>query len=287
MTKVAVLTDSTAYLPAKLVDQYGIHVIPVIVQWGSQRFLDGVDITPTEFHRRLREDPIHPTTTQPNPDEFLRIYEQLATEYDAIVAPLISTELSGTVNSAQIAMSDFDRIPVRVVDTRLTSMGLGFAALAAARAAAQGKPLEEVEEAARAAASRAKVMFIVDTLEYLHRGGRIGGASRLLGTALNIKPLLHLNEGRVDALERVRTKKKAISRMLDLAAQYTDGRPVRAAVIHADALEEAKMLESRVDKRFECLELHVTDLSPAIAFHTGPGTLALAVCPDEVKGSVL
>lgn len=287
MTNVAVLTDSTAYLPAELIDQYGIHVIPAIVLWGSQTLLDGVDITPTEFIRRLREDPIHPTTTQPNPENFLRIYEQLAKEHDAIVVPLISTDLSGTVNSAQIALSDFDRVPVRIVDTQLTTMGLGFAALAAARAASQGKPLEEVEEAARAAASRAKVLFVVDTLEYLHRGGRIGGASRLLGTALSIKPLLHLNEGRVDALERVRTKKRAINRMLDLAAQYAGGRPVRAAVIHVDALEEAKVLESQVAERFDCLELHVTDLSPAISIHTGPGTLGLALCPDEAQVPVL
>jgi len=287
MAKIAVLTDSTAYLPAGLVEQYCIHVIPAIILWGSQRLLDGVDITPTEFHRRLREDPIHPTTTQPNPDEFLSIYEQLAIEHDAIVAPLISSEMSGTVNSAKTAASDFDRVPVRVVDTRLTSMGLGFSALAAARAASRGKSLEEVEEAARIAASRSKVLFVVDTLEYLHRGGRIGGASRLLGTVLSIKPILHLNEGRVDALENVRTKKKAISRMLDLAAQYYVDRTVRAAVIHANAPEEAMALMSQVDRRLECLDLYVTDLSPAISNHTGPGTLGLALCPYKVKGTIL
>lgn len=285
MTKIAVITDSSAYIPQELIDQYSIHVIPLTVLWGSEKLLDGVDITPVEFLQRLTEDPIHPTTTQPNPEDFTIIYEQLATEYDAIVAPLISTELSGTVNSAEVAAKDFSRIPVRIVDSRSTTMGLGFATLAAARAVAQGKSLEEVEEIARSVVSKVKVLFVVDTLEYLHKGGRIGGASRFLGTALSLKPLLHLNEGRVDALEKVRTKGKAVHRMIELAAQYADDRPVRVSVVHAGVPKEAEALKSRVAEQMECLELHVTMLSPAISVHTGPGTLGLAVCPDEVGGS--
>jgi len=285
MTKVAVITDSSAYLPPEFVEQYDIHVVPLTVLWGSETLRDGVDITPAEFLQRLAKDPIHPTTTQPNPEDFSVIYEQLAKDHDAIVATLISDELSGTVNSAQSAASDFDRVPVRVVDSRLTTMGLGFSALAAARAAAQGRSLEEVESAARTAAAMSKVLFVVDTLEYLHKGGRIGGASRFLGTALSLKPLLHLNEGRVDALEKVRTKGKAVNRMIELAAQYADGRPVRVSVVHAGVPQEAEALQSRVAEQMECLELHVTMLSPAISIHTGPGTLGLAVCPDEVGGS--
>jgi DegV family protein with EDD domain len=286
MTKIAVLTDSSAYLPPELVEQYGIHVIPLTVLWGSERMLDGVDITPEEFIQRLAEDPVQPTTTQPNPDDFIVIYEKLADEYDAIVVPLISSELSGTVNSAQIAATDFDRVPVSVVDSRLTSMGLGFSVLAAARAASQGKSLAEVEEAARDAASRVGFLFVVDTLDYLHRGGRIGGASKLFGTALSIKPLLHLHEGRVDALEKVRTKKKAVDRMLELGTQYTNGCPVRAAVVHAGVPEEAEVLKKRVADLFNCQELFITSLSPAIANHSGPGTLCLAVCPEEVEETV-
>ncbi|MCJ7567006.1 MAG: DegV family protein [Anaerolineales bacterium] len=282
MTKIAILTDSSAYLPPELVKQYGIYVIPLTVLWGSETLLDGVEITPAEFLKRLAEDPVHPSTTQPNPDDFRVLYEQLATEFDAIVAPLISDELSGTVNSAQTAANDFNRVPVRVVDTRSTSMGLGFSVLAAARAAAQGKSLEEVEEAARDAAARSRVLFVVDTLEYLHRGGRIGGASKIFGSALNIKPLLHLYEGHVDTLEKVRTKKKAIDRMLDWIAQYTNGRPIQTAVVHAGVPEEAEALKSRVSKQWECPELLLTTLSPAIAIHTGPGTLGLAVCPVQV-----
>jgi DegV family protein with EDD domain len=285
MAKVAVLTDSSAYMPPELVEQNGIHVIPLTIIWGSDTLLDGVDMTPEEFLERLSNDPIHPTTTQPNPEDFTAFYEKLAVDYDAIVVPVISDELSGTLNSAETAASKFDRVPVRVIDTRQASMGLGFAALAAARAAAQGKSLDEVESAARGVASRTRIFFVVDTLEYLHRGGRIGGASRFFGSALNIKPLLHLHDGRVDALEKIRTKNKAVDRMLELADQYVSGRPVWASVIHAGAHAEAVELMGRVAEQFNCLELHLASISPAISVHAGPGTLGLTICPNQDEGS--
>jgi DegV family protein with EDD domain len=280
MAKIAVLTDSSAYMPPELVEQNGIHVIPLTIIWGSDMLLDGVDMTPDEFLERLANDPIHPSTTQPNPEDFTALFEKLAVDYDAIVVPVISDELSGTLNSAETAAAAFDSVPVRVIDTRQASMGLGFAALAAARAADQGKSLDEVESAARGVASNTRIFFVVDTLEYLHRGGRIGGASRLFGSALNIKPLLHLHEGRVDALEKVRTKKKAVDRMLELAAQYANGRPVWASVIQAGAHGEAVELMRKVAKQFDCHELHLASISPAISVHTGPGTVGLTIYPD-------
>jgi DegV family protein with EDD domain len=278
MTKIAILTDSSAYLPQDLINKFKIHVIPLVVIFGEETLLDVVDIDISEFHRRLSEGPIHPSTTQPNPEDFLVLYEKLAEEYDGIVAPLISSELSGTVNSAMVAKEQFDRVPVRVIDSRSTSMGLGQAVLAAARAAADGKSIDEVEQTAREVCEKVKVLFVVDTLEYLHKGGRIGGASRFLGTALGLKPLLHLNDGRVDALEKIRTKRKAIERMLELAKEYANGQPVNISVLHADVPEEAEVLKSTVMDRFECVDLHVTDLSPAIATHAGPGTLGIAIC---------
>jgi DegV family protein with EDD domain len=279
MAKTAIITDSSAYLPDDLIQKYGIHVIPLTVIFGEEMLLDVVDIDISEFHRRLSEGPIHPSTTQPNPEDFTAFYEKLANDYDGILAVLISSELSGTVNSALVAKEAFDRIPVRVIDSRSTSMGLGLAVLAAAEAVAAGKSLDEVEAVAREVCSNVKVLFVVDTLEYLHKGGRIGGASRFLGTALGLKPLLHLNDGRVDGLEKVRTKRKAVDRMLELAGEYANGRPVHAAVIHAAAPDEAETLKSVVMERFNCIDLHVTDLSPAIATHAGPGTLGIAICP--------
>jgi DegV family protein with EDD domain len=279
MAKTAIITDTSAYLPNDLIQRFGIHVIPLTVIFGEEMLLDVVEIGIDEFHRRLSEGPIHPSTTQPNPEDFTALYEKLSNDYDGIVAILISSELSGTVNSALVAKEDFDRIPVRVVDSHSTSMGLGLAVLAAAEAATAGKSIDEVETAAREVCSNVKVLFVVDTLEYLHKGGRIGGASRFLGTALGLKPLLHLNDGRVDALEKIRTKRKAIERMLELAGEYVNNQPVHAAVIHAAAPKEAEALKTTVMNRFNCIDLHVTDLSPAIATHAGPGTLGIAICP--------
>jgi DegV family protein with EDD domain len=280
MAKIGVITDTGAYLPKDLVKQHGLTIIPQIVIWGSERIRDGVDINADEFHERLRTDPVHPTTTQANPEDFLQAYQELGKDHDGIVAVCISSVLSGTVNSATIAADDYDKVPVRVVDTLSVSMGQGFAAIAAARAAAKGAGIDEVENAAIDMASRARILFAVDTLEYLHKGGRIGGASRLLGTALSLKPLLHLNEGRVDALEKVRTKAKAINRLLELISQHVDNRSVCAAVIHADVPEEAQELKARVKELLNCTELHVAELSPAIAVHAGPGTLGVVACPE-------
>jgi DegV family protein with EDD domain len=279
MAKTAIITDTSAYLPNDLIQRFGIHVIPLTVIFGEEMLLDVVEIGIDEFHRRLSEGPIHPSTTQPNPEDFTALYEKLSNDYDGIVAILISSELSGTVNSALVAKEEFDRIPVRVVDSRSTSMGLGLAVLAAAEAATAGKSIDEVEAAARGVCSNVKVLFVVDTLEYLHKGGRIGGASRFLGTALGLKPLLHLNDGRVDGLEKVRTKHKAIDRMLELAGEYANGRPVHVAVIHADAANEVETLKSAVMEQFDCIDLYVADLSPAIATHAGPGTLGIAIYP--------
>lgn len=287
MSNIAIITDSSAFLPDDVVQQLGIHVIPLRVMWGEETFLDNVEIKPDEFYRRLRELPIHPTTTQPNPEDFLALYQKAAPGHDGIVAPLISSELSGTVSSALTAAEEFKTVPVRVVDSRLTSMGLGLAVLAAARAAAAGKSLDEVEQAATAVCSKVKILFVVDTLEYLHRGGRIGGAAKFLGTALGLKPLLHLNEGRVDALEKIRTKRKAIDRMLELGHEYAAGKPVRASVVHANAPDEAEELRGIVEKQFDCLELHVAQLAPAIAAHAGPGTLGIAICPEDRNELVL
>jgi DegV family protein with EDD domain len=279
MTKTAIITDTSAYLPNDLIQRFGIHVIPLTVIFGEEMLLDVVEIGIDEFHRRLSEGPIHPSTTQPNPEDFTALYEKLSNDYDGIVAVLISSELSGTVNSALIAKDEFNRIPVRVVDSRSTSMGLGLAVLAAAEEAAAGKPIDKVEAAAQEVCSKVKVLFVVDTLEYLHKGGRIGGASRFLGTALGLKPLLHLNDGRVDALEKIRTKRKAVDRMLELAREYANGQPVHVAVIHANTADEVEPLKSAIMEQFDCIDLYVADLSPAIATHAGPGTLGIAICP--------
>ena len=238
-------------------------------------------IDPPTFYKRLSHSADIPTTAQASAGEFANLFAEAAHNADGIVGVFISTGLSGTVASALAAQELLPDLPIEVVDSRSTSMGQGFVALAAARAAAEGKGLAEVAAAARELVPRVNVLFVVETLEYLHRGGRIGGASRLLGSALRIKPLLHLTEGRIDALERVRTKRKAVERMLEVMRERVGNAPVHAAVIHANVPEEAVRLQEQVRERFPYAELHLAELSPVIGTHVGPGTVGVAFYAEE------
>jgi len=279
MNNIAILTDSTANLPAEWVKQYAIRVIPLKIQWGSETYLDGIDLTPEEFYMRLSNSKSLPTTSQPSVQDFLKAFENLADEgATGILAPLISSGISGTVDSAQAAVRLFTRVPVEIIDTQITSMGQVMIILAAARAAEQGASLQEVRQAADEVVNRLKVFFAVDTLEYLHRGGRINGASRYFGTALDIKPILFFNsEGKIDALERVRTKKKALQRLIALAEQQADGRPVHVGIVHANVPQAAQEFRDEVEKRLKCKEIFTIEFSPVIGVHVGPGTIGIAL----------
>lgn len=277
--KVAIVTDSTAYLPPEVQGRFRIPVIPLNVLWGEELLKDGVDIDPPTFYRRLQSAKVMPTTSQPSAGEFVDFFRQAAEEKrtDTLVGVFISSALSGTVDSAKMAQEMLGDLRVRVVDSRSTSMGLGFQAMAAAEAAQAGASVEEILDAIRQVQYRLQVLFVVDTLEFLHRGGRIGGAKRYLGTALKIKPLLELEDGKIEAVEQVRTKKKALARLLELAAERKGQPPVaRAAVIHANALEECLALKDEAWALLEPGEIYVSEVSPVIGAHTGPGTLGLA-----------
>ena len=283
MAKLAFLTDSTANLSAELAEKYHIRVVPLKIHWGEETYLDGVDLTPSEFYRRLKSSKTLPTTSQPSPQDFLKAYESLADEGAAgIVVPLISSGISGTVDSARNAAQQFNRVPVEVIDTRITSVGQVMIILAAIRAMEQGAGLQEVKQAAEDVVNRLRVFFAVDTLEYLHRGGRINGAARYLGTALDIKPILFMNsEGKIDALERVRTKKKALQRLITLAEQRAQGKPVYVGIVHADAPEVAQEFQAEVEKRFNCKEIFTSEFSPVIGVHVGPGTIGIGLYTAE------
>jgi DegV family protein with EDD domain len=282
MTKIAILTDSTANLPAEWIKQYNIRVIPLKIHWGNDTFLDGVDITPNEFYARLTHSKFLPTTSQPSPQDFLQAFESLADQADGIVVPLISSGISGSVNSAQAAARLFTRVPVEIIDTHITSMGQVLIILAAARAAEQGKSLEEVRRAADEVVKRLHVFFAVDTLEYLHRGGRINGASRYLGTALDIKPILFFNsEGKIDALERVRTKRKALQRLITLAEQQAIGHPVHVGIVHANVPRAAQEFRDEAEKHLKCKEIFTVEFSPVIGVHVGPGTIGIAIYTED------
>jgi DegV family protein with EDD domain len=279
VTRTAIVTDSGVNIPTSVQEEYGIHIVPLKVIFDGQTFRDGADITPAQFYEKLRAAPELPTTSQPSSGDFVEVYSRLSEEVDAIVSIHLSEDLSGTVKSALAAQQLVNHVPIEVIDSRSASLGLGFVVMAAARAAQDGKSLPEVVAAARELIPRINVMFVVDTLKYLHMGGRIGGASAMLGTALKIKPLLHLYEGEVNPLERVRSKCRATERMLAIMAERLaaeqDGGVLHAAVVHADRPDEAKELKEQVQSRFEPHELYLAELTPAIGTHVGPGTIGL------------
>jgi len=275
--KIAVVTDSTAHIPEEALDGMSIPVIPLWLIWGDERFRDGVDIDPPTFYRRLPDSNIFPTTSQPSAGEFADFFRQAGAGADAIVGIFISSKLSGTVPNAQAARAQLPELTIRIVDSLSTSMSLGFIVLAAARAAAAGRSLDEVVAVAEEIRDRVHILFAVDTLEYLHRGGRIGGAKRLLGTALNIKPLLHLEEGSIEPLAQVRTKRKVVAQMLEIAEERLNGkRMAEAAVLDVDSPEEGDAIAEQVKERFDISTVYRTAVSPVIGAHTGPGTVGIA-----------
>ena len=278
MNKIAIVTDSSSYLPTDFVKRHNIRVIPLKLHWDDVNFEDGVDITPVEFYKRLEKSSTIPTTSQPSAGDFSQVFKELANNYDGIVVPLISSGISGTVASAQAAVSMFSEIPVEIIDTHSTSAGLGLVVTAIAQSVSDGKSLKEIKLLAEDIVNRLNLFFVVDTLKYLHKGGRIGGASRYFGTALSIKPILYLNEeGKIDALEKVRTKRKAIARLIQLAIEKADGKPVNVGVMHANALEEVKNLRDQLLSQLDCKPIEICDISPAIGTHVGPGSIGLAI----------
>lgn len=275
--KVAVAVDSTAYIPEELIDKYNLHVIPLHVNWEGQSLRDNVDIKPDAFYRKLTQAKEMPTTSQPSAGEFFDFYSQIAETAESIVSIHISSELSGTIASAHAAAKLMEDFPIEIVDSRSTSMGLGYLALAAAQAIEQGADHKEAAAAAQAILPRMRLVFVVDTLEYLHRGGRIGGAQRLFGSMLSIKPLLQLEDGRIEPLDKVRTKSKAVQRLLEIAAQSAQNAgALHVTVLNAAAAAEAESLAAQVQDLLKPASLNLVEISPVIGTHTGPGALGLA-----------
>jgi DegV family protein with EDD domain len=278
MRKIALVTDSTSYLPPELVQRYQIAVAPLVLIWGSEAFEDGVDIQPAEFYARLKTATVMPTTSQVTIPKFAEIFQKLLDQECQILAMLISEKLSGTINSAVQAKSLLPAgAPIEIFDSKATAMALGFQVLAVAKAIEQGASLPEALKVAEQAAKSTGVVFAVDTLEFLYRGGRIGGGARFLGTALNFKPILELRDGKVEALERVRTRSKSLDRLIELVEQQVGGRtPLRLASLNANVSEEAHALLEKAAARLGAIEKYDTELSPTIGTHAGPGTIGLA-----------
>jgi DegV family protein with EDD domain len=279
MSKIALVTDSTTYMPPELPRKHNISVAPQVLIWGDQTYKDGVDIQSGEFFTRLKTAKVMPTTSQVSVVSFQEIFEDLVSKDHEVLALLVSAKLSGTIQSAMQAKELMGSAgeKVHVVDSQSVAMALGFQVLAVARALENGAGLKDAIALAERSYQYTGVFFAVDTLEFLHRGGRIGGAQRFVGTMLNMKPILAIQDGRVEGIDRIRTKTKAHDRVLELTVEKVAGRtPVRLATLHANAAEDAKALLSRAEQALKPVESIFTEVSPTVGTHAGPGTVGLA-----------
>jgi DegV family protein with EDD domain len=284
MSKIAIVTDSTSYLPADYVKKYNITVTPLILIWGDETFNDGVDIQPGEFYTRLKTAKVMPTTSQATPATMQATFQPLVDKGYDVLGIFISSKISGTMQSAIQGkeMMGAAGEKVALVDSLSTSLALGFIALATARAAEGGASMQECVKVAEKARDNSGIFFAVDTLEFLHRGGRIGGAQRFIGSALNLKPVLALKEGKVEGVDRIRTKSKAHDRILELVAEQVKGKSnIRLGTLHANAPEDAKALLDRAAKALNPVETMISEVSPVVGTHTGPGTVGLAFSFDN------
>jgi DegV family protein with EDD domain len=275
---VAVVTDSTAYLPADLITRYGIRVVPIHVVIGGVSGDEGLEVTPSDVARALRDRRTDVTTSRATPEDFSRTYRELLDGGAAAVVSIhMSGKLSGTVEAAELAAAEFGHRVV-VLDSRSTGMGLGFPVLAGAEAAAAGASVATVSEAVERAVARTSIYFYVDTLEFLRRGGRIGAAGALLGTALAVKPILHVVDGQVVLKEKVRTAGRALARLEELTLAAADDGEVDVSVHHLDCPDRAHALAERLRERLPRLRnLHMSEVGAAVGAHVGPGVIAAVV----------
>jgi len=281
MSNIAIVTDSTVNLPESYIREYSITVAPQIVIWDGQTYEDGVTIHTNEFYRRLKNSATTPTTSQVSQVTMKNAFENLLAEGKEVLCITVSSKLSGTMNSAVQAKEMLPGAPIELVDSQSASLALGYQVLQAARAVQNGANMKETKALLERARPNSGAFFVVETLEYLYRGGRIGNAAHLLGTALNLKPILQLKNGVVVAAAKVRTQKKAIERMYSLLEKELDrSRQIRLGILHADAQEEAERVYRECQEHFSQSEIMITEVSPVIGTHTGPGTVGVAFLRD-------
>lgn len=279
MSKVALVTDSTSYIPKDIREKYPITVVPQVVIWEGQTYEDDVTMTPEQFYTRLRTAKVMPSTSQASVVNMHTAFSSLIEQGYDVLGVFISSKLSGTFQSAVQGREQMGngQDKVDLVDSNTTAMAMGFMVLAAAKAAIEGASLADCKALAEKARDHVGVYLTVDTLEFLHRGGRIGGATRFLGTALNLKPILAIEDGRIEAVERVRTRGKALDRLVELVAEKCAGKSsVHMATLHADAEADAKVLLDKITPLVHPVESVFAAVSPAVGAHAGPGTAGLA-----------
>jgi DegV family protein with EDD domain len=282
LSQVRIVTDSTSDIPVELQEALGIETVPLKVHFGMETFRDGVDMRSKAFFDKLIASSVLPTTSQPSPVEFLETFKRLAKESDApILSFHLSSALSGTYQSAILAKSMLEeQVEVVVIDSKLCSYGFGMHVVAAAEAARAGKNKDEILQLVDKSRSETKIYFLVNTLEYLQKGGRIGKAAALLGSLLNIKPILSMNvDGEVYSVDKVRGHKKAVAKIIELLRRDFGSRPLHIGVAHANARAGAEEVSTLLNQQFTVQSLQYTEIGPVVGTHTGPGTVAVFVSP--------
>ena len=279
MSKVALVTDSTSYIPKEVREKYPITVVPQVVIWEGVSYEDDVTITTDQFYSRLRTAKVMPTTSQVSVINMHKAFSALLEQGYEVLGMFVSSKLSGTYQSAVLGRDQLasGKDKVDIIDSETTAMALGFQVLSVARAAQDGTSLADCRALAEKARAYTGVYLTVETLEFLHRGGRIGGAQRFLGTALNLKPILAVEGGRVEPVERVRTRSKALDRVVEIVAEKCAGKsPVRLATLHADSPNDAKYMLDKITPLVNPTETIFAAVSPAVGANAGPGTVGLA-----------
>jgi DegV family protein with EDD domain len=278
--KIVILTDSSAHIPEKIRSELGIEVIPLWLIWDGKSLRDGVDIQKGTFYQRLKSSKTLPTSSQPSIHEFKEYFQKIGKEADAIVAILVSSKISGTIESARSAADELPEQEIHVIDTLTCAMGLGLIVIESARAVVENRSVQEVISIADKMQQSVYTLFVVDTMDYLFKGGRISGGKHLLGTALNIKPILHFDGGQIKPLTQARSKKKALAQMLDIVDERLAGdQMLEAMVMDVDAVEEGDKVAEMIHARFNPGRLGRAGVSPVVGTHVGPGTVGISFYP--------
>ncbi len=277
--KIAILTDSCCDVPKELAEQYHMYVLPLKIVYKNKEYLDGVDITPQEVYDRLKEE--IPTTSLPSGDVFLQTLDQIKADgYEKVIAVTLSSGLSGTNNMLHLIAEDYEGLEIYILDTKNIAIAAGFHAIQAARYLESGYSFVEIQQKLEQDIPNSKVFFVVETLEYLQKGGRIGLVASLFGNALNLKPVISCNEeGIYYTVTKVRGRKQSISRVMDLAIKYAQGhKRINLAVCHGGAPEEIKAVEDYIKEQLPDHEVFITgQISPVLGVHTGPGLIGIGV----------
>ncbi len=281
--RFAIMVDGTAGVPDELASELDIRILPLHVNFGEESFTAGVDLSSAQFYERLEKPDARPTTSQPSLGECTAAFEAVQREgAERILAITVATELSGTYSALTTAREQVS-IPVEVVDSRATSGSIALIGLAAARARARGASFDETAALARRLAGNVKLYAIIDTLEQLKRSGRASGMQAMFGSLLSIKPILKIENGKLDPIDKVRTRDKALARLKDLIeAEVAPGTKLHAAVIHTNAADRAAELAAWIDERYDCVERYTAEAGPVIAAHGGPGVVGVCWYPESM-----